>query len=223
MQASERRDGGVRRVFRRMCKLALRHSTALRALGRRLRRLVKDGSAVSGGGPKLWGCRELKLKNRLYLRLTCLFRAESVLAAALHLFLPSLSKISAARRDCGELADLQAKACAANRSRSSGRERLRIQHVAHGREIARAALLLDRTPHCSPDAPVAEAPKPLHQCTERHPEREDRTPRTPKSLKGARSATPSRARGLHAENTPSSADTSSDRSPARLRRYQTRR
>ena len=56
------------------------------------------------------GCRELKLKNRLYLRLTCLFRADSVPACgSLHLVvLPA--KISAARRDRGELADLQAKA-----------------------------------------------------------------------------------------------------------------
>ena len=155
------------------------NSTAPRALERRLPRLVKDGSAVSGGGPKLWGCRELKLKNRLYLRLTYLFRAVSVLAADLHLFLPSLSKISAARRDCGELADLQAKACAANRSRSSGRERLCIRRVAHGRQHTRTASLLDRTPQCSPGAPVAEASEITAQ------------------VLGA----PRRARGSHAEDT----------------------
>ena len=87
---------------------------------------------------------------------------------------------------CSEIGCLQAKLARCSISRSAAWTCLRIQHVAHGREIARAALLLDRMPQCSSGAPAAEASE-TYKCT------------------SAWNATPSRARGLHAENAPNSA------------------
>ena len=52
---------------------------------------------------------------------------------------------------------------------------LRSQHVAHGRQRARTASLLDRTPQCSPGAPVAEAP--FRKCSDRHAEPRRGSPR----------------------------------------------
>ena len=51
---------------------------------------------------------------------------------------------------------------------------LRIRHVAHGRQRARTALLLDCSPQCSPGAPLAEA---RNLYSERHAEPSERIAR----------------------------------------------
>ena len=156
-------------------------------------------------------------------------------AAAPHLLVSSISvlweslsyTVEAVRKKfgvasrCSEIGCLQAKLARLQPLPSGGRERacasstLRTAPArAHGFAARSHASMLSG--HAG-----RGSPKSLHKCSEvlGAPRRAEQRIGTPR----ARSATPNRGEDRHTEKRPTSADTASDRSPARLRRYQTRR
>ena len=182
MQASERQEGGVGGVRR---VLSLRHKTGPCAV----RRLLERWNDVSGGwtrtGPPFWEPRlaskllsRASSKKGLHLRPYLLVSRVQCAAAVLGDTSEQLAKHRGAASRLWRVS-LQAKACAASRSRSGGRGRACASGTLRTAANARARLC------CS-----------LARLNALRPRR-SRKPET-----CTRSATPSRARGSHAENTP---------------------
>ena len=137
-------------------KLALPRSTALRALERRLRRLAEDESGLFSRPRGSHCTASSHPKTRPSLRLSYLFHSYRALGVVELQIKSREQKSSASRRDRSEIGCLQAKLARCSFSRSAAWTCLRIQHVAHGREIARADLLLNACP-TAPGTPAAEA------------------------------------------------------------------